>query len=232
MLGRETSTNQPDRVNVEEPPGMQTMYLQAKGNKKGPEKGSTVGGFHSCPFSGPFWTCTSLVFGGKKPGGKRKKWEKGRKKGVKKGEKRATVNDPIDGMGWQIIDTDTFKLPYYFDSMGNLASLPKEVFPDGLRGPKRAPPVAGLGTGSTQMVFSHSSRNTDMKDGGHNRQSRLKALLLSHDGIEIWALAGMSDFSSLEDKYHERGPQFGPPRYRIAVPEVERDGLIIFGGMP
>ncbi|KAJ7729446.1 hypothetical protein B0H16DRAFT_1470016 [Mycena metata] len=80
------------------------MYLQAKGNKKGSKKGwkkgAPSGGFTVALFLALFalvpllHLVSFIATRGKKPGGKRKKWEKGRKKGVKKGEKRATVNDP------------------------------------------------------------------------------------------------------------------------------------------
>ncbi|KAJ7720627.1 hypothetical protein B0H16DRAFT_1474319 [Mycena metata] len=80
------------------------MYLQAKGNKKGNKKGrkngALSGGFTVALFLALFglvpllYLVSFIATKGKKPGGKRKKWEKGRKKGVKKGGKRATVNDP------------------------------------------------------------------------------------------------------------------------------------------
>ncbi|KAJ7753858.1 hypothetical protein B0H16DRAFT_1834148 [Mycena metata] len=98
---------------VYKPPGMQTMYLQAKGNKKGSKKGrkkgAPSGGFTVALFLALFalyLSSTKFISSlldpfystelkrEKKPGGKPKKWEKGRKKGVKKGGKRATVNDP------------------------------------------------------------------------------------------------------------------------------------------
>ncbi|KAJ7749977.1 hypothetical protein B0H16DRAFT_1460997 [Mycena metata] len=90
---------------VYKPPGMQTMYLQAKGNKKGSKKGwkkgAPSGGFTVALFLALFalvpllYLVSFIATKQKKPGGKREKWEKGRKKGVKKGRKRATVNDPI-----------------------------------------------------------------------------------------------------------------------------------------
>ncbi|KAJ7029668.1 hypothetical protein C8F04DRAFT_1187520 [Mycena alexandri] len=89
------------------------MYLQAKGSKKGWKKGAQSGGFTVALFLALFalalllylvsFTATKFISslldpfyekGKKKPGGKQKKWENGRKKGVKMGGERATVNDP------------------------------------------------------------------------------------------------------------------------------------------
>ncbi|KAJ7025341.1 hypothetical protein C8F04DRAFT_1191482 [Mycena alexandri] len=73
------------------------MYLQAKGNKKGAKRAGKREhrrGVSQLPFFWPFLDLYLSCIWGKKPGGKQKKWEKGRKKEVKKGGKRATVNDP------------------------------------------------------------------------------------------------------------------------------------------
>ncbi|KAJ7020182.1 hypothetical protein C8F04DRAFT_1197004 [Mycena alexandri] len=79
---------------VYKPPGMQTMYLQAKGSKRGRKKGAPSGGFTVALFLALFGLVPLLYLEGK-TGWKTKICEKGRKKGAKKGGKMATVNVPI-----------------------------------------------------------------------------------------------------------------------------------------
>ncbi|KAJ7718739.1 hypothetical protein B0H16DRAFT_1475385 [Mycena metata] len=97
------------------PPGMQTMYLQAKGNKKGSKKGrkkgAPSGGFTVALFLALF-VLIPLLYLGKKTGWKTEKMGKREKKGSEKGGKRATVNDPIEGLydpNWSLEGLPRFK---------------------------------------------------------------------------------------------------------------------------
>ncbi|KAJ7027789.1 hypothetical protein C8F04DRAFT_1189181 [Mycena alexandri] len=103
---------------VYKPPSMQAMYLQAKRSKKGRKKGAQSGGFTVALFLALFasalllylvsFTATKFISSlldpfyitelkrEKRTGWKTEKMGKReKKKGVKKGGKRATVNDPI-----------------------------------------------------------------------------------------------------------------------------------------
>ncbi|KAJ7699179.1 hypothetical protein B0H16DRAFT_1836564 [Mycena metata] len=111
--------------------------FEEKGTKrvqKGPKKGSAVGGYKVHFF--PFYT-TELKRG-KKPGEKRREWEKGRKKGAEKGGKRATVNDPnvvtpISGpkqrFDRRIISSEDLEKPTYGEKLGPVKLLPRVVRP-------------------------------------------------------------------------------------------------------